>query len=132
MGEVDYDNTDNTITVDAEEVATELSMNAVYRSSSFSWTVNTTFISTYFGDLFDAGTLSGPGTTTSTDYTGALTPMAILREIENNTGGEFQIRYEYNPTTLKIERYIDYLDAIGSTHSTIIDLQYNALEIGLT
>lgn len=131
LGPVDYDNTKNIITFTAEEVATELSQKEVFRSSSFSWTVNSTFISTYFGDLFRSGTLTGPGTTTATTYTGALTPMAILRQIESDTGGEFQFRYEYDPTTTQIKRYIDYYNTIGVEHTTIIDLSYNAVDLGL-
>jgi hypothetical protein len=131
LGEVEYNYIDNTITVYAEEAATELSQWKVYRNSAFSWKVNSSFITTYLDDLFTKGTLSGPGTTTATSYNGALTAMSILRKIEEKTGGEFQFRYKYNPVSKEIIRYIDYLTSIGTTHTTIIDMSYNALNIEL-
>lgn len=131
MGEIEYDYLENTINCYAEEVATELSQYKVFRSSAFNWRVNETFINTYCGDLFTPGVLTGPGTTKTTDYSGALTAMAILRKIEEKTGGEFQFRYKYNPVSKEIIRYIDYLDSIGTTHTTIIDMAYNARNIEL-
>lgn len=131
MGEIEYDYLENTISCYAEEVATELSQYKVFRSSAFNWTVNSSFINTYCGDLFTPGVLTGPGSTTTTDYSGALTAMAILRKIEEKRGGEFQFRYEYNPVSKEIIRYIDYFDSIGTTHTTIIDMAYNARNIEL-
>lgn len=131
MGEIEYDYLENTINCYAEEVATELSQYKVFRSSAFNWTVNSSFINTYCGDLFTPGVLTGPGSTTTTDYSGALTAMAILRKIEEKRGGEFQFRYEYNPVSKEIIRYIDYFDSIGTTHTTIIDMAYNARNIEL-
>lgn len=128
-GEKDYNHTENTITIYAEEAALELGQLPPYRDAAFSWTVNSTFITTYFSELFESGTLTGPGITTATAYTGCLTPLAILRKIEEKTGGEFQFRYEKDGT--HIRRYIDYLTTIGETHTEIIELGYNALELGL-
>lgn len=121
---------DHTIKVYAEEVATELSQLPPVRNTAFSWTVNSSFISTYFGDYFDTGTLTGPGTTTATSYNGTLTPMEILRQIEEQTGGEFQFRYEYNTGVIK--RYIDYHTTIGITHTQKIDLSTNALSFDVS
>lgn len=131
MGEIEYDYLENTINCYAEEVATELSQYKVFRSSAFNWRVNETFINTYCGDLFTPGVLTGPGSTKTTKYSGALTAMAILRKIEEKTGGEFQFRYKYNPVSKEIIRYIDYFDSIGTTHTTIIDMAYNARNIEL-
>ena len=60
-----------------------------------------------------------------------ITPLAILQEIQKHTKGEFQYRYQYNPTTNKIKRYIDHLPQIGITHPEIIELNYNATNIEL-
>lgn len=128
LGEKEFDFQAKTVSVYAEEAATELGQNQIFRSSAFSWTVNSSFISTYMGGLFEAGTLEGPSTATT--YNGALTPLAILRAIEANTGGEFEFRYSLEGG--RIHRYIDFKDQIGTVHNTPIRLGYNASKITLS
>jgi hypothetical protein len=130
-GPKSYDFDTNTVTINAVEVACELGENQVFRSDNFSWIVDSTFISTYFGNQFDTGTLTGPGTVTPTEYSGALSSLAILNEIQNKTGGEFFFRYEYDSTNNRINRYIDYSTTIGKTHTTPIEIGYNAKGIEL-
>lgn len=128
LGEKEYDFENKTVTIYGEEAATELSQNQIFRSSAFNWKVNTSFINTYFGGLFQPGTLDGPAT--ATPYNGALTPMAIIRAVEAKTGGEFQFRYVLENG--RINRYIDFLDQVGSVHNTPIRLGYNASKITLS
>jgi hypothetical protein len=126
-GEKEYNYEDNTITHYAEEVAVELGQVPPFRSSSFTWTVNASFINTYMRNLVTPGVLTGPSTSTS--YNGCLTPLSMLREIEANTGGEFQFRYNYEAG--RIYRYLDYLNMVGTTHTTPIELGYNAKNISV-
>jgi len=127
VGEKVYDFINNNVKIYAEEVAIELSQNQVFRSTAFAWVVNSAFLTTYCGDLFTPGTIDGPST--ETDFSGALTPMAILRLIESSIAGEFNFRYIEESG--KIARYIDWRVKIGSVHTTPIELGYNALNIVL-
>lgn len=123
-------NKDKTITIKAVEVASELGQNNILRSDAFNWTVNNTFINNNYSTLFDAGTITGPGT--ATKYSGALTPLSILREIEKNTGGEFAFRYIYDTNLDVIKRYIDFYTQIGKSHNTIIEVGVNTDNIEFT
>ena len=84
--------------------------------------VDESFLSNIYGSQFDIGTVEG---TETFNYNGVITPMALIREIEAQTGYEFQFRYEYNPATKKIERYLDFLERRGKTHNTPIEIGYN-------
>lgn len=117
------------VTITAMEVAVELGQYKTLRSSAFHWIVNSTFINNTFGDLFSAGIIDGP--TEQVDYSGALTPLAIINEIQEKTGGEFQYRYEYDPVNDLIKRYIDFYGTVGEIHQGIIELGYNAKVINL-
>lgn len=125
-----YDFIGNTITMTAYEVSRELGEYAIKRNAQFSWTPDSNLIENYCSPLFNAGAISGPQTITT--YNGALSPLAILRAIENNTGGEYRFRYVYDTEKRIIRRYIDYLNQIGKTHTTPIELGYNATKIDLT
>lgn len=80
------------------------------------------FLETYYSDYFILGTIT-PGKTIQ--FHGVISPMGLLREIETQTSCEFQFRYEYNPETLKIIRYLDFLEKIGKPHTTPIEIGYN-------
>lgn len=125
IGEKEYDFEKNIVKTYAEEVATELGQHKIFRNNEFSWTVNNAFMRKYFEELFDPGTLTGPSGTVN--YNGALTPLAILRKIEEKTGGEFQFRYEY--VDRKVRRYIDFMEKIGTVHNTPIEFGQNATNI---
>jgi hypothetical protein len=120
LGPVIYSDDLTSVTVTAIEAAYELGQVDIEREVNFSWIVNSTFINSVCGELFDAGTITGPTTTVA--YSGALTPLAILQNIQANTGGEFQFRYEYDPTIGYIKRYIDFFTTVGTVHDSIIDV----------
>lgn len=128
-GDKVYGDDFTSVTVMAVEVAVELGEYKILRDSGFEWTVDSTFINNTFGELFDAGTIDGP--TEQVDYSGALTPLAIINEIQDKTGGEFQYRYEYDPALDMIKRYIDFHEQVGVTHPDVIELGYNAKIISL-
>ena len=118
------------VTVSGIEVSSELGQLKILRDDAFEWTVDSSFIATVAGELFDSGTLDGP--TTTVDFNGAVTPLAILNEIQDKTGGEFQFRYEYDQTTDTIKRYIDFHDTVGVEHPGIIEIGYNTKGITLS
>lgn len=120
---------DGTLSFEAVEAAVELGELPPLRSPNFSWIVNEKFINYICGALFEAGNIDGP--VTATVYNGALTPLAILNEIQNDTGGEFQYRYEYDETVGYIRRYIDFHYTIGKTHTDVIEIGWNAQGIEL-
>lgn len=117
------------VTVTGIEVAVELGEYKILRDSGFEWSVDSTLITDLFGELFDPGTIDGP--TETVNHTGALTPLAIINEIQDKTGGEFQYRYEYDPANDEIKRYLDFHETIGETHSEVIEMGYNAKVIHL-
>jgi hypothetical protein len=124
-----YNYNENTINIQAIEAAAELGQYKTLRDSNFQWQINPELIQKYLGELFNPGNITP--TTTTTEYNGALTPLAILQEIQTRTNGEFQYRYQYHPTSEKIKRYIDYQKQIGKTHPQIIELGYNTTQIEL-
>jgi len=128
-GNKEYGDNFKDITIEGIEAAAELGQIEVFRDDEFTWTINSAWVTTYTGNLFDEGTLTGPAIDTS--YSGALTALAIIQEVQKNTGGEFQFRYEYDPLNKRINRYIDYLTTVGKTHDQVIEIGYNAKNIKL-
>ncbi len=119
----DIDPGENTVTITAEEVATELSMLPPVRFNMTSaQIINSTWLNTYFGDYFTIGTVITGKTFT---YSGTIGIMGLLREIEIQTGCEFQFRYEYDPAVDKIHRYLDFLQQKGKTITEPIQIGYN-------
>lgn len=121
----------NKITIGAEEVAVELSMPppSRFNTSSSNITINSSFLSTYFGSLFTPGTISASVTTFA--YNGTISPMALIRKIEELTGCEFEFEYTYDSATNLITRTLHYKDRVGSTHTDRIRLGHNTENITL-
>lgn len=119
----EIDSNANTLTITAEEVASELSMIPPKRFNLLNAvTITPSWLNTYFGDYFTIGTVQGGKTFL---YSGTIGIMDLLREIETQTSYEFQFRYEYNPETDVIHRYLDFLTQIGKTITEPIQIGYN-------
>lgn len=88
--------------------------------------IDSDFVNDYYGHLFRPGTIEGSKTFT---YDGSLSPMELLREIEDQTGYEFDFRYEYDETENKIIRYLDFLESKGKQHTKPIEIGYNTNNI---
>ena len=132
LGPVIYSDDLTSVTITAIEVAYELGQLDIVDEENVSWIVNSAFIASICGSLFDTGVITGP--TTVTSYSGDLTPLGILQEIQKQTGGEFQYRYEYDTELEYIRRYVDFLPTVGNVHGTIVDvikLGKNATKISL-
>lgn len=127
LGEKEYDFKNNTVHTYAEEISMELGQYKIWRSSAFNWSINsTTALNNIVGDLFTAGTVSGP--TTATAFNGSLTTLSILRAIEARTGGEFEFTYSINPNGT-IKRTINWLNGVGETINMPIEIGYNTDDI---
>ena len=111
----------NTVVITGEEVATELASMPPIRLSSTSRTINADWINTNIGLLFTAGTVES----ITLNYTGVIGLMALLRLITKNTSKEIQFRYQYDPDTNIINRYIDILTLSGKTHQIPVEIGYN-------
>lgn len=92
-------------------------------------TIDEDYINELCGALFTASTIT---TGQEYTYTGTKGIMGLLREIETQTGYEFQFRYLWNSSTKRIDRFIDYLPSRGVTHTTPIEIGYNTGNITLT
>jgi hypothetical protein len=84
--------------------------------------VDEDFMIWLFGHSFVPGIIESNETAT---YDGSLKPLALLREIEDQTGYEFNFRYEYDEEQDKIIRYLDFLEKKGKTHTKPIEIGYN-------
>ena len=112
----------NTVVITAEEVATELNdLPPIRFSANTTITVNSTFINTYYGFLFDVGMIE----TCSINYVGSIGLMALLTEIATQTGKEIQFRYVYDSDTDIITRYLDIVTTKGKVHTTPVEIGYN-------
>ncbi|AIS32494.1 phage-related protein [Methanobacterium formicicum] len=121
--------TDNEISIKAEELAVELSdLPPEPLLTTEEVKITGEFLNQYVGDLFNLGTIA---TGQKFSYTGTIGIMALLREIEKQTEHEFQFRYEYNEITQKIDRFIDFLPQRGKTHTVPVELGYNTKNMSL-
>lgn len=126
LGEKVYDFKNNSVSVYAEELATELGSYKISRDN-FNLVINsTTALNNIVGDLFTASTVTGP--TTATAFTASLSQLSILRAIEANTLGEFEFLYSLDANG-KIVRTINWKNSIGSTINTPIEIGYNTDDI---
>jgi len=89
-------------------------------------TVDSSWISSVTGGLFQAGTVES----TTMYYGGVATPMALLRELENQTGKTVKFRYEYSVEE-GIKRYIDIVSNPGVEHRKPIEIGYDTENITL-
>lgn len=59
---------------------------------------------------------------------GTMTPMSLLRYIEEETENIFVTRYEKDPITNVIHRYLDFLNPINVTADWILNIEYDFTE----
>lgn len=119
--EIDPDT--NLCSITAEEIATELSMIPPKRFNTTSpIPIDSTFLNIYFGDYFTIGIVVSGQTF---KFSGTIGIMALLREIEKQTGCEFQFRYEYDQENNVIRRYLDFLEKKGKIINESIEIGYN-------
>lgn len=102
----------------------------LYTPDGFKKTVNTGFLDSITQGLFTTTEKdpSNPVLPKNIFLGGYLSPMMILREIEAEAGVEFSFRYEYDPTTGVINRYLEVGALIGESVDVVLDPLYDFSE----
>ena len=137
---------ENKVTLEAEEVLVELNyappflQTDVTRANGFTInkqnsqdyvTVNYYALDKWFGDFFQIGIVQE----CLTKYVSRISPkgimskMELLRFIEDETGNVFRTRYEKDPQTNIIHRYLDFLNPDSSNTSWELFIDYDIPEI---
>lgn len=132
---------ENSFTVELEEVLVELTyaplilQNNITATNGFKLTtthdtsmvrVDYNALNNWFGKYFNIGIVQE----CLSDYaslitvTGTITPMALLRQIEEETGNVFITRYEKDCLTNTIHRYLDFLNPININNNWSLNLDY--------
>lgn len=125
---IDQDN----IIVTADEVLVELNnLEPIESTSLIPITIDETQLSDWFGDLFTIDTLESGNIGDTTTFTSTINPMALFRQIETDTGNYMITRYEKDPDSNIIHRYLDLKQALGITHTVPIEIGENSDKIEL-
>lgn len=121
---------ENTITVTAEDVITELNyVEPYYYAGEDKIEVTKAFLSGVFAPYWNMGTYQEP-TDSSLKYIqpcGSMTKMSLLRQIEEDTGNVFVWWYVKNTNDNTIVRYLDFLkpSSRGYSRKSVLDVGYN-------
>lgn len=122
----------DSVTVNAEEVLVELNnCGIVENSSTTEITVNSTQLTTWFGNWFTIGTVETPASSKIT-FTGTLTRMMLLRLIEEKLNRVFVTRYEKDENSNIIHRYLDLKESLGVEHTVPIEIGENTDRIEIS
>ena len=84
----------------------------------------------WFGEFFNIGVVQD----CISDYaqyisvTGTMTPMALLRQIEDESGNVFITRYEKDVLNNTIHRYLDFLNPINVSKDWELNLEYKFVD----
>lgn len=120
------------IIVTAEEVLVELNnMEPIENSDADPITVDETQLDDWFGDLFTIDTVEAGNKADTTSFVGTINPMALYRQIEEDTGNYLVTRYEKNETSNIIHRYLDFKQVLGVIHNVPIEIGENTDNIEL-
>ena len=131
----------NQVEFDAEDVLTELnnvpyfSQTDLTKSNGFTFEsnneskaviVNYDALKIWFGEYFDIGIFQSilNSNLEKISPTGTLTKMELLRFIEEETSNVFVTRYEKDPKTNVIHRYLDFLNRKSSNASWKLNFTY--------
>jgi len=125
------------ISVTAEEVACELSNTPPRRFNPFvpdatapnaTISITAAFLESHLSNYFRIGTVE---TGQTFEFSGSVGLMELIREIEKQTGFEFQFKYQFIRATNRIHRYVDFIHRRGKKHNIPIEIGYTASSIEL-
>ena len=137
---------ENKVTFEAEEVLVELNyappflQNEVTSTNGFTInkqnsqdyvTVNYYALDKWFGNYFQIGIVQECLTTYVSRIAprGIMSKMELLRFIEEETGNVFRTRYEKDPQTNVIHRYLDFLNPDSSNTAWELFINYDIPEL---
>jgi len=136
---------ENSFTFEAEEVLVELTyaplhshtditadngFKIVTENGSQMVRVDYNALNFWFGEFFNIGVVQECISTYARyiTVTGTLTPMALLRQIEEETGNVFVTRYEKDQLNNTIHRYLDFLNPINVSKNWSLNLEYRFVD----
>ena len=142
---------ENTISFEAEEVLVELNYAPLFTQTELDVEIDGVKIfkagtgdgeviidwnslNYWFGDYYNIATVQdciSPYAQKVT-ITGTLTRMALLRQIEEETGNIFVTRYEKNPLNNTIHRYLDFLNPINVNKPWTLHTEYTFIDTRVT
>lgn len=124
--DLDKDQYTNTLTITAEEVLVELNDAGVLeKSTTITQAVNGANFANWFGDYFTIGTVEACLKKSDILWQGTMNRMKLLRFIEEETGNTFVTRYEKDPNSNIIHRYLDLLQNPGTVHTIPLEVGEN-------
>ena len=141
----------NTISFEAEEVLVELNYAPLFTQNELTVKIDNVRIfkpgtgtgeiiidwnalNYWFGDYYNIALVQDCISTYAqkVTITGTTTRMALLRQIEEETGNIFVTRYEKNPLNNTIHRYLDFLNPINVEKNWTFNTEYSFIDTQVT
>ena len=136
---------ENSFSMELEEVMVELNYAPIFSQTDLtsdngfkitttngeqSVTINWNALNYWFGDYFNIGVVQKclNENYNRVPLSGTMTLMSLLRYIEEETGNIFVTRYEKDPLTNIIHRYLDFLNPIDSGKDWELNIEYDFVQ----
>lgn len=136
---------ENSFSMELEEVMVELNYAPIFSQTDLtsengfkitttngeqSVTINWNALNYWFGDYFNIGVVQKclNENYNRVPLSGTMTLMSLLRYIEEETGNVFVTRYEKDPLTNVIHRYLDFLNPIDTGKDWELNIEYDFVQ----
>ena len=136
---------ENSFSMELEEVMVELNYAPIFSQTDLtsdngfkitttngeqSVTINWNALNYWFGDYFNIGVVQKclNEAYNRVPLSGTMTLMSLLRYIEEETGNVFVTRYEKDPLTNVIHRYLDFLNPIDTGKDWELNIEYDFVQ----
>ena len=136
---------ENSFSMELEEVMVELNYAPIFSQNDLtsengfkitttngeqSVTINWNALNYWFGDYFNIGVVQKclNENYNRVPLSGTMTLMSLLRYIEEETGNVFVTRYEKDPLTNIIHRYLDFLNPIDTGKDWELNIEYDFVQ----
>jgi len=136
---------ENSFSMELEEVMVELNYAPIFSQTDLtsdngfkitttngeqSVTINWNALNYWFGDYFNIGVVQKclNENYNRVPLSGTMTLMSLLRYIEEETGNIFVTRYEKDPLTNVIHRYLDFLNPIDTGKDWELNIEYDFVQ----
>lgn len=136
---------ENSFSMELEEVMVELNYAPIFSQTDLtsdngfsltttngeqSVTINWNALNYWFGDYYNIGVVQKclNEAYNRVPLSGTMTLMSLLRYIEEETGNIFVTRYEKDPITNVIHRYLDFLNPINVSKDWELNIEYDFVQ----
>ena len=136
---------ENSFSMELEEVLVELNYAPIFSQTDLtssngfkitttngeqSVTINWNALNYWFGDYYNIGVVQKclNENYNRVPLSGTMTLMSLLRYIEEETGNIFVTRYEKDPITNVIHRYLDFLNPINVSKDWELNIEYDFVQ----